>query len=101
VRAETRDLSRRPLTAADLAGLDAVVLDPPRGGAAAQVKQLATATVATIAYVSCNPASFAHDARVLVDGGYALEAVTPLDQFAFTHHVELAAVFRRDGGGPV
>lgn len=95
VSAETRDLARRPLTGDELKGLDAVVLDPPRGGAAAQAKQLAAATVPTVAYVSCNPASFAHDARVLVDGGYGLEAVTPLDQFPFTHHVELAALFRR------
>ncbi len=95
VTAEVRDLSRRPLMADELKGLDAVVLDPPRGGAGPQAKQLAEASVPLIAYVSCNPASFAQDARVLVDGGYKLEIVTPLDQFHFTPHVELVAVFRR------
>ncbi len=95
VTAVVRDLSRRPLMEDELKGLDGVVLDPPRGGAGAQARQLAGANVPTIAYVSCSPASFAHDARVLVDGGYELKEVTPLDQFPFTHHVELVAVFKR------
>ncbi len=97
VTAQRRDLVRRPLSADELGGFDAVVLDPPRPGAAMQVAELARAGVARIAYVSCNPVSFARDARVLVAGGYALESVTPLDQFLFTPHVELVALFRRTG----
>ena len=95
VAAETRDLDRRPLTADTLASFDGVVLDPPRGGAAAQVRQLAEGAAPTIVYVSCNPASFARDARALIDGGYALESVLPVDQFLYTPHMELVGVFRK------
>ena len=95
LRSEARDLSRRPLIGDDLSGLEAVVLDPPRPGAPQQAKALATSAVPTIAYVSCNPASFARDARVLIDGGYRLESVQPLDQFVFSPHLELVGVFRK------
>lgn len=95
VAAETRDLARQPLRAEELAVYDAVVLDPPRAGAAAQVELLAAGDASRIVYVSCNPATFARDARVLIDGGYALDAVQPVDQFLWSSHVELASVFRR------
>jgi len=95
VAVEHRDLFRRPLAAAELAAYDAIVLDPPRAGAAAQVAELATATVPRIAYVSCNPATFARDARTLIDGGYELERIAPVGQFRWSTHVELAAAFVR------
>ena len=72
-----------------------MVLDPPRAGAAAQVALLAAGDVPVIVYVSCNPATFARDARVLIDAGYALGPVQPVDQFLWSSHVELASVFRR------
>ena len=93
---ETRDLFRRPLLASELARFDAVVLDPPRPGATAQVQALSQSAVPTVLYVSCNPASFARDARILVDGGYRLTRVVPLDQFLWSPHVELFARFARD-----
>ena len=68
---------------------------PPRAGAAAQVALLAASDVPVIVYVSCNPATFARDARVLIDGGYGLGPVQPVDQFLWSSHVELASVFRR------
>lgn len=92
---DTRDLFRRPLTAAELDRFDAVVLDPPRAGARAQSEELARARVPVIAAVSCNPETFARDARILVDGGYRLERVTPVDQFLWSPHLELVGVFRR------
>jgi 23S rRNA (uracil1939-C5)-methyltransferase len=93
---EIRDLARQPLRADDLARFDAVVLDPPRGGAAPQIGTLAGSDVPLIAYVSCNPATFARDARVLVDGGYVLGNVQPVDQFLWSPHVELAGIFQRN-----
>ncbi|UUR08542.1 class I SAM-dependent RNA methyltransferase [Sphingomonas glaciei] len=95
IAAQHRDLYRRPLMADELAGLNAVVLDPPRSGAEAQVEQLAASTVPRIAYVSCNPATFAKDAAVLVSGGYRLDWVRPVGQFRWSTHVELAAAFSR------
>ena len=95
VAAETRDLARQPLRTEEIEGYDAVVLDPPRAGAAAQVAILAEGDVPVIVYVSCNPATFARDARVLIDGGYAPGPVQPVDQFLWSSHVELASVFRR------
>lgn len=92
---EHRDLYRRPLTTTELDRFDAVVLDPPRAGAEAQAQQLAASTVPRIAYVSCNPASFARDARLLVAGGYRLERVTPVGQFRWSTHVELCGAFAR------
>ena len=95
VAAQHRDLYRRPLMADELAGLDAVVLDPPRSGAEAQVGQLAASAVPRIAYVSCNPATFARDAAVLVAGGYRLDWIRPVGQFRWSTHVELAGAFTR------
>ncbi len=95
VTAETRDLYRRPLLAAELARFETVVLDPPRPGAKAQVEALAQSGVARVLYVSCNPASFARDARILVDGGFELGRIVPLDQFLWSPHVELFALFAR------
>ncbi len=93
--AEHRDLYRRPLSAKELSGFDAVVLDPPRAGAAEQVRELAVSSVPRIAYVSCNPATFARDARMLADGGYRLRWVRPVGQFRWSTHVELVAAFQR------
>lgn len=93
--ATRRDLFLRPLAPAELDRADVVVFDPPRAGAAAQAAELARSKVPVVVGVSCNPATFARDARLLVDGGYALGAVTPVDQFPFTAHVELVGVFRR------
>ena len=90
-----RDLFRRPYTAAEIARFDAVVLDPPRAGAKEQMPALAQSGVARIAYVSCNPATFARDARTLVEGGYRLGPVTPVGQFRWSTHVELVAGFTR------
>ena len=94
MRVEHRDLYRRPLDAEELKPFDAVILDPPRAGAAEQVRALAGSAVARIAYVSCNPATFARDAKLLVDGGYRLEWVKPVGQFRWSTHVELAACFQ-------
>lgn len=93
--ADHRDLFRRPLTPEELNRFAAVVIDPPRAGAREQVVQLAASSVPLIAYVSCNPASFARDAAHLVAGGYVLESVKPVGQFRWSTHVELAATFRR------
>ncbi len=92
---EHRDLFRRPLTSAELDRFAAVVLDPPRAGAKEQVAELAASRVPRIAYVSCNPATFARDARQLQEGGYALDWVQPVGQFRWSLHVELAAAFSR------
>jgi 23S rRNA (uracil1939-C5)-methyltransferase len=97
---ETRDLFRRPLLESELNTFDMVVLDPPRAGALAQVERLAASKVSLIAYVSCNAASFARDAALLVAAGYALESVTPVDQFRHSAHVELVGAFRRSAGKP-
>jgi 23S rRNA (uracil1939-C5)-methyltransferase len=95
IAAEHRDLYRRPLDASELVNFDAVVLDPPRAGAAEQVAALASSPVPRIAYVSCNPATFARDAATLVGGGYALAWVLPVGQFRWSTHVELAGCFTR------
>jgi len=97
VFAEHRDLFRRPLTPTELDRFDAVVIDPPRAGARDQVEQLAGSRVARIAYVSCNPSSFARDAKLLCEGGYRLDWVQPVGQFNWSTHVELAAAFSRQG----
>jgi 23S rRNA (uracil1939-C5)-methyltransferase len=91
IAAETRDLYRRPLAANELKSFDCVVFDPPRQGAEAQARALATSAVPVVVAVSCNPATFARDARILVDGGYLLERVTPIDQFLYSSHVEIVA----------
>lgn len=97
VAVDHRDLFRRPLTEAELDTAEAVVLDPPRAGAREQVARIAGSTVPCIVYVSCNPSTFARDARTLVDGGYTLDRITPVGQFRWSTHVELAAVFTREG----
>lgn len=93
---ERRDLFRRPLVREELEPFDAVVFDPPRAGAQAQADLLAAAKVETIVAVSCNPATFARDVRVLLDGGYALQSVTPVDQFQYSPHIEVVAVLKRE-----
>lgn len=90
-----RDLFRRPLVPAELAGFDAVVFDPPRAGAAAQSAALALAAVPIVVAVSCNPSTFARDAKILVEGGYRLERLWPVAQFRWSTHVELVARFIR------
>jgi len=95
IDAQPRDLFRRPLIAAELAGLDAVVFDPPRQGAEAQARALAASRVPTVVVVSCNAATFARDAKILIDGGYRIGTVTPVDQFRYSAHVEIVARFAR------
>lgn len=92
---ERRDLARAPLSAAELDGFDAVIFDPPRQGAREQSEQLAASRVPCVVAVSCHPGSFSRDARILVDGGYRLDTIWPVDQFLWSHHLELVGVFRR------
>jgi 23S rRNA (uracil1939-C5)-methyltransferase len=91
----SRDLFRDPLAPAELAAFDAVVFDPPRAGAEAQARELARSKVRTVVAVSCEPKTFARDAAILIAGGYRLQSVTPVDQFAYSTHVEVVGVFRR------
>lgn len=93
--ADHRDLFRRPLMPEEANRFAAVVIDPPRAGAKEQVLQLAASTVPVIAYVSCNPGSFARDAAHMIAGGYRLESVRPVGQFRWSTHVELVGIFRR------
>lgn len=95
ITAEARDLFRRPLTPFDLKGCDAIVFDPPRAGAIEQTAQIADTKAGVVVGVSCNPQTFARDARVLIDKGFRLEVVTPVDQFLWSAHVELVGIFRR------
>ena len=95
ITAEARDLFRRPLTPYDLKGCDAIVFDPPRAGAIDQTAQIAGTKAGVVVGVSCNPQTFARDARVLIDAGFRLERVTPVDQFLWSAHVELVGIFRR------
>ncbi len=95
ITATHRDLFREPLSALELNSHEAVVFDPPRAGAEAQAQRLAKSKVKTVVAVSCNPATLARDARHLIDGGYKIESVTPIDQFVYSAHVEVVAVFRR------
>ncbi len=95
VTVERRDLTRRPLSADELARFDTVVFDPPRTGALAQSRALAASAVPRVVAVSCNPATFARDARILVDGGYALAHAAPVDSFIWSPHLELVARFER------
>ncbi|TFU06379.1 class I SAM-dependent RNA methyltransferase [Polymorphobacter arshaanensis] len=92
---ETRDLFRRPMDVEELKRFDAVVFDPPRAGATSQAVQLAKSNVPRVVAVSCNPVSFAADARTLVAGGYRLRKLTPVAQFRWSPHLELVAVFDR------
>jgi len=95
ITAERRDLEARPLAPTELARFDAVVFDPPRSGARAQSQALAASSVQRVVAVSCNPATFARDARTLVDGGYRLVTVQPIDSFVWSPHLELVARFDR------
>ena len=95
VTTEARDLFRRPLLPDELRAYAAVVIDPPRAGAEAQIAELAQAGVPVIAHVACNPVTFARDARTLVQAGYRLDWVQVVDQFRWSAHVELAARFSR------
>lgn len=95
IEAQARDLFRRPFAPPELKGFDAVVFDPPRQGAQSQASALAAAAVPIVVAVSCNPATFARDARILVGGGYRLVHVTPVDQFLYSAHVELVARLER------
>jgi 23S rRNA (uracil1939-C5)-methyltransferase len=95
VIAKTRDLSENPLHSSELNLFDAVVFDPPRAGAEAQAREIASSKVTSVIAVSCNAATFARDASILIDGGYRLEKVSPVDQFRFTGHVEMVGVFKR------
>ena len=92
---ERRDLEARPLLAGELARFDAVVFDPPRAGAKAQTSALAQSQVPRIVAVSCNPATFARDARMLIDGGYRIGPIQPIDSFVWSAHLELVARFER------
>jgi 23S rRNA (uracil1939-C5)-methyltransferase len=95
IEAVTRDLSQRPLRAEELEAFDAVVFDPPRVGALAQARAIGESRVPRVVAISCNVDSFARDARLLIDGGYRVESITPLDQFRYSPHVEIVAVFQR------
>lgn len=90
-----RDLFRLPMQPVDLAPFDVVVFDPPRQGAEAQAREIAKSKVKTVVAVSCNAATFARDAAILIGGGYKLKRVTPVDQFKYTAHVEIVAHFAR------
>jgi 23S rRNA (uracil1939-C5)-methyltransferase len=92
---ESRDLFRRPLEADEFKGFDAVVIDPPRAGAEAQFTTLAKARVPVISSVSCNPVTFARDAKALVQAGYKITSVQVVDQFRWSSHVELVGKFER------
>ena len=96
VTTEARDLFRRPLLTPELNAFDAVVLDPPRAGAEAQAKQLAVSKVPLVVSVSCDAATFARDAAILIDSGYRLERVIPVDQFKHSPHLEVIGILRRD-----
>ena len=93
--AEARDLFRRPLFQPDLKPFDAVLLDPPRQGAESQCREIAKSKLARVVYISCDPESFARDAKILVGAGFKLGRITPVDQFRFSSHVELVAEFSR------
>lgn len=95
VRTFARDLFRAPLSKAELARYDAVVLDPPRAGAKAQAEALAASSVSKIVMVSCNPGTRARDLRILADGGYRITRVVPVDQFLFSPHIEMVAQLER------
>lgn len=95
VTVQARDLFRDPLAPIEMQSYDAVVFDPPRAGAEAQARELARSRVKTVVAVSCEPKTFARDAAILIAGGYRLKSVTPVDQFAWSPHVEVVGVFER------
>ena len=95
ITAQARDLARRPMLAMEMKKLDAVVFDPPRAGAQEQAREIAGSKVPLAVGVSCNVQTFARDARILVDSGFNLAEVHPIDQFLWSPHIELVGVFRR------
>lgn len=96
ITTETRDLSRQPLMDKELEDVDLLVFDPPRAGAKEQAAEIAKSPIPVVIAISCNPSTFARDARTLVDGGYRLDAMMPVDQFTWSTHVEVAAVFKKE-----
>lgn len=95
VFADHRDLFRRPYTVKELDRFQAIVADPPRAGMKEQAEAIAASSVGRVAMVSCNPATFARDAKTLLDGGYRLEWIKPVGQFRWSTHVELVGAFVR------
>jgi 23S rRNA (uracil1939-C5)-methyltransferase len=95
IHALHRDLFRNPLQPDELNRFDAVLLDPPRAGARDQVATIAASTLTRVAYVSCNPSSWARDAKTLVDAGFELARLRPVGQFRWSTHVELTSLFTR------
>src|SRR5690606_18143551 len=95
VKVMERDLFKHPLSPDELGAFDAVVIDPPRAGAKAQVAELAKSNTKQVIYVSCNGSTFVQDAKVLVAGGYKLKSVQPVDQFVWSKHLEIVAEFGR------
>ncbi len=95
IDARARDLFRRPFVPSELKNFDAVVFDPPRQGAETQARELAKSAVPVVIAVSCDAATFARDAKILLSGGYRLVVATPVDQFRYSHHVEIVARFVR------
>ncbi len=93
--AEARDLFKEPVSVREMKGISAVIFDPPRAGASAQCQKLAKSDVPLLVAVSCNPATFARDAKILVEGGYKLKSLQIFDQFIYTTHIELVGVFSR------
>jgi len=95
VTVETRDLFRQPIRADELNRFDAAIIDPPRPGAAAQCDEIAKSALKTVGFVSCNPITFARDAKTLTDAGFVLDWIEVIDQFRWSTHVEIAARFLR------
>ncbi|AUH32622.1 class I SAM-dependent RNA methyltransferase [Paracoccus tegillarcae] len=95
ITTETRDLARNPLLADELARFDAIVIDPPRAGAAQQATQIAGSAIETVAFVSCDPVNFARDSRILTESGFVMSQLTLVDQFRWSPHIETVAEFRR------
>lgn len=95
VTATTRDLFRRPLMPDELKKFDAIIIDPPRAGAEAQIAEIAKSDVPTIAMVFCNPVTFARDAAVMIAAGYEMRNLRVVDQFRWSSHVEVVAGFHR------
>jgi 23S rRNA (uracil1939-C5)-methyltransferase len=90
-----RDLLRTPMSSLEMKKFDAAVIDPPRSGARLQAEQIARAPIRRLAYVSCDPASFARDVKVLVEHGFTLTRITPVDQFRWSPHVEVVGAMER------
>jgi 23S rRNA (uracil1939-C5)-methyltransferase len=95
IEAQTRDLFRRPFVTSELKRFDGLLFDPPRRGAESQAREVAKSKVPVVVAVSCDAATFARDAKILIESGYRLDAVTPVDQFRYSHHVEIVAKFAK------